>query len=52
MSFFLSFLSRASEIIGKKIYVKFDQVEILLNLNVNIRSNLLNQEFPSIIKLK
>ena len=43
---FLSFLSRASEIVGKKIYIKFDQNEILLNLNVNIHSNLLNKDFP------
>ena len=43
---FLSFLSRASEIAGKKIYIKFDQNEILLNLNVNIHSNLLNKDFP------
>ena len=33
---FLSFLSRASEISGKKIHVRLDQNEILLNLNVNI----------------
>jgi len=43
---FLSFLSRASELSGKKIYFKFDQNEILLNLNVNISSNIFNQEFP------
>ena len=43
---FLSFLSRASEISGKKIQVKFDQNEILLNLNVNISSNIFNKEFP------
>ena len=43
---FLSFLSRASEISGKKIYVIFDQNEILLNLNVNISSNFLNQNIP------
>ena len=43
---FLSFLSRSSEIIGKKINVKFDQKEILLNLNVNIYSNFFNLEFP------
>ena len=43
---FLSFLSRASEISGKKIYVKLDQNEILLNLNVNICSSFLNQEIP------
>ena len=45
---FLPFLSRASEIIGKKIHIKFDQKEILLNLNVNIYSNILNQEFKVI----
>ena len=42
---FLSFLSRASEISGKKIHVKFDQNEILLNLNVNICSSFFNQDF-------
>ena len=45
---FLSFLSRASEISGKKIHAKFDQNEILLNLNVNIFSSFLNQEFPKL----
>ena len=45
---FLPFLSRASEIIGKKIHIKFDQKEILLNLNVNIYSNIFNQEFKVI----
>ena len=43
---FLSFLSKSSEIIGKKINVKFDEKEIFLNLNVNIYSNFLNIEFP------
>ena len=43
---FLSFLSRASEISGKKIHAVFDQTEILLNLNVNISSNFFNREFP------
>ena len=43
---FLSFLSRASEISGKKIHVKLDQNEILLNLNVNICSSFLDQEIP------
>ena len=46
---FLSFLSRASEISGKKIYVTFDQNEILLNLNVNISSNLFNKEIPKFV---
>ena len=45
---FIPFLSRASEIIGKKIHIKFDQKEILLNLNVNIYSNIFNQEFKVI----
>ena len=43
---FLSFLSRASEISGKKIHIRLDQNEILLNLNVNICSSFLNQEIP------
>ena len=47
---FLSFLSRASEISGKKIHVIFDQNEMLLNLNVNISSNFLNQEIPEFAK--
>ena len=45
---FLSFLSRASEVIGKKIFIKLDKNEFLLNLNVNICSNLFNQQFPNI----
>ena len=46
---FLSFLSRASEISGKKIYAKFDKNEILLNLNLNIYSSFFNQEFPKLV---
>ena len=45
----LSFLSRASEISGKKIYAKFDQNEILLNLNVNISSSFFYQEIPKFV---
>tara|TARA_B100001250_G_scaffold37889_1_gene30241 strand:- start:182 stop:793 length:612 start_codon:yes stop_codon:yes gene_type:complete len=45
---FLSFISRSSEIIGKKIYVKIDEKKILLNLNVNINSSFIDQEFPKI----
>tara|TARA_B100000902_G_C27147899_1_gene832123 strand:+ start:151 stop:762 length:612 start_codon:yes stop_codon:yes gene_type:complete len=41
---FLSFLSRASEIIGKKILIKIDKIEFLLNYNVNIFSNFFNQD--------
>jgi hypothetical protein len=47
---FLSFLSRSSEVVGKKIIIRFDKKEFLLNLNVNIYSNLFNQEFPAIAK--
>ena len=46
----LPFLSRGSEIIGKKILFKFDKNKFLLNFNVNVSSNFLNQEFPSIAK--
>ncbi len=42
----LSFLSKSSEIIGKKINVKFNEVEFLLNLNVSISSNILGDNFP------
>ena len=45
---FISFVSRSSEIIGKKIHVKIDENKILLNLNVNISSNFIHQEFPKI----
>ena len=45
---FLSFLSRASEISGKKIHVRFDQNEFLLNFNVNICSSFINQEIPEL----
>ena len=46
---FLSFLSRASEISGKKIHAKFDQNEILLNLNVNISSSFFDHELPKFV---
>ena len=45
---FISFISRSSEIIGKKIYIKIDEKKILLNLNVNISSNFIHKEFPKI----
>ena len=47
---FLSFLSRSSEIIGKKILFSFDKNEFLLNFNIKISSNFLNKEFPLIAK--
>ena len=42
----LAFLSRSSEIIGKKMHVKFDNNELLINLNVNIYSDSINKNFP------
>ena len=44
----LPFLSRGSEIIGKKILFKFDENNFLLNFNVNISSNYSKKEFPPI----
>ena len=44
---FLPFLSRSSEVIGKKILFKFEKNEFLLNINVNIASNLFNKNFPN-----
>jgi hypothetical protein len=41
---FLPFLSRSSEIIGKRLLVKFDEKEFLLNFNNNIYSNFLKHE--------
>ena len=46
----LPFLSRGSEIIGKKIIFKFDKNEFLLNFNLNISSNFFLKEFPTIAK--
>tara|TARA_B100000470_G_C19723832_1_gene361305 strand:- start:45 stop:653 length:609 start_codon:yes stop_codon:yes gene_type:complete len=39
---FIPFLSRSSEIIGKKIFLKIDEKEFLLNFNQSIYSNYLN----------
>ena len=47
-SIFLAFLSRTSEIIGKKIHLNLDKKEIILNLNLNIYSNIVNNDFPFI----
>ena len=44
---FLPFLSRSSEVIGKKISFKFEKKEFLLNINVNIATNLLNDNCPN-----
>ena len=39
---FIPFLSRSSEIIGKKIFLKIDEKEFLLNFNQSIYSNYLS----------
>ena len=44
-------MSRASEISGKKILVRFDRSEFLLNLNVNITTNFFNKVFPKSAKI-
>ena len=41
---FLPFVSRASEIIGKRIFLKIEEKEFLLNLNQSIYSNYLRSD--------
>ena len=41
---FIPFVSRASEVIGKRIYLKIDEKEMLLNYNFSLYSNHLNNE--------
>ena len=41
---FLPFVSRASEIVGKRILLKLDEKEFLLNFNNNINSNFSKKE--------
>ena len=45
---FLPFVGRASEIIGKRIFLKFDDKEFLLNFNNNIYSNFSKNEIIEI----
>jgi len=46
----LPFLSRASEVIGKKIIFNFDKNKFLLNFNVSIYSNFLDKKRPLLAK--
>tara|TARA_B100000900_G_C20130719_1_gene533886 strand:+ start:170 stop:457 length:288 start_codon:yes stop_codon:yes gene_type:complete len=46
----LPFLSRSSEIIGKRILFKFEKTTLLFNFNVNILSKFSKKEFPLIAK--
>tara|TARA_Y100001970_G_scaffold139895_1_gene172203 strand:- start:1318 stop:1929 length:612 start_codon:yes stop_codon:yes gene_type:complete len=45
---FIPFASRASEIIGKRIFLKIEEKEFLLNLNQSIYSNYLKNEILEI----
>ena len=47
---FLPFISRSSEIIGKRILFKFEKNTLLFNFNVNILSKLSKNEIPLITK--
>ena len=42
----MPFLSRGSEIIGKKLLISFDDCKFLLNFNVSISSNFFDKEIP------
>ena len=47
---FLPFLSRGSDLIGKRILFKFENNNFLLNFNINILSNLSKKKFPFIAR--
>ena len=46
----LPFLSRSSDIIGKKIKLEFEKNIFLLNFNLTIFTNFSKKEFPSVVK--
>ena len=48
---FLPFVSRASEIIGKRLFLKLDSNEFLLNFNNNICSNFINNGIINIANI-
>ena len=47
---FLPFLSRSSELIGKRILFKFENNNFLFNFNISILSNLSKKKFPLIAR--
>ncbi len=47
----LPFVSRASEIVGKRLFLKLDSNEFLLNFNNNICSNFTNKEIIKIANI-
>jgi len=48
---FIPFVSRASEVVGKRIFLKLDEKEYLLNFNQSILSNHLNIDVNEKVKL-
>ena len=46
----LPFLSRSSEVLGKKIIFNFDKNNFLLNFNINISSDFFKKKFPNFAK--
>ena len=47
---FIPFLSRASEVIGKKILFIFDDNQFLLSFNLCVSSNLTKEQYPNLAK--
>ena len=47
---FLPFVSRASEVVGKRLLLKLDDKEFLLNFNNNIYSNFIKNEIIEVAK--
>jgi hypothetical protein len=48
---FLPFVSRASEVIGRRLLLKFNDSEFLLNFNHNIYSNFLEKKIITIANI-
>ena len=46
--YFYRFLAEVQKLLEKKIFFKFEKNEFLLNINVNIASNLFNKNFPNV----
>jgi len=48
---FLPFVSRSSEIIGRRLFLKLDSNEFLLNFNINICSNFIKNEIIKVANI-
>ena len=46
---FLAFLSRSSEIVGKRLNIVMDNNKVLLNFNLNICTNFITLEYPKVV---